>query len=549
MAGTASRAHKRAMSLLSTAAKWLGVPFVAAFGMPAAYAQYTAQPVAPAPGQLTGFGPASDLSRYLAMLADDPDSVAALAGAGKAALELGDGEAALNFFGRADVLSPRDGTVKAGIAAGLVLMEQAQAAMPLFDEAIRLGIPVSEIAAYRGLAYDLMGDPARGQQDYRLALRRRDDAEVRRRLALSLAISGQRDAALITIDDQLRRQDRAAWRVRAFILALTGDPQGANRVVEAAMPYQAAAMAPFLARLPSLSLADRALAVHFGHFPGDPSQSQAQATAIAQTAPPLPARSDSITAAGRPDASQPPLGQPARIATSAVPVQTPSSGALAGIRSAQASSTPAPAASPPAPPLAAPATGGPVATRSALAQAPTAPLPAAKPTSPVTPPLTIAPPKSPVELAKVPGSTARLAPAPAPVRLADVASVLSRLSDTPAPGKAAADKGKAAAGKTARKAEPAPPKEPSRIWVQIARSRSSSGLAGEFRRIKAKAPKLFAGKTAWTADQGGTNRLLVGPFKSDKEARAFVNQLSDEDVDAFSWTSAQGQEIEKLPAK
>ena len=47
--------------------------------------------------------------------------------------------------------------------------------------------------------------------------------EVERRLALSLAISGQREAALRVIDGQLRRHDRAAWRTQAFVLALTGD--------------------------------------------------------------------------------------------------------------------------------------------------------------------------------------------------------------------------------------------------------------------------------------------------------------------------------------
>src|SRR5439155_3439923 len=222
------------------AARRLILPLVAVTSVSAAHAEYVSQPAASPPVRLS----ASDLSRYLGMLADNPDSVPALTGAGKAALDLGDGEAALNFFGRADVLSPQDGTIKAGIGSGLVLMEQAQAAMPLFDEAIRLGIPIAGIAGYRGLAYDLMGDPARAQQDYRLALRRREDPEVRRRLALSLAIGGQRDAALGAIDEQLRRQDRAAWRARAFILALTGDAQGANRVVEAAMPYQAAAMEP-----------------------------------------------------------------------------------------------------------------------------------------------------------------------------------------------------------------------------------------------------------------------------------------------------------------
>jgi cell division septation protein DedD len=85
--------------------------------------------------------------------------------------------------------------------------------------------------------------------------------------------------------------------------------------------------------------------------------------------------------------------------------------------------------------------------------------------------------------------------------------------------------------------------------VQISRSRNEAGLASEFRRIKAKAARLFADKVGWTADQGETNRLLVGPFKSDKEAQEFVNQLRKRDVDAFSWTSAAGQEIKKLPAK
>ena len=62
----------------------------------------------------------------------------------------------------------------------------------MFAEAVALGAPEAEIAADRGLAWDMLGDPARAQADYALALRREDDPEVRRRLALSLAISGQR---------------------------------------------------------------------------------------------------------------------------------------------------------------------------------------------------------------------------------------------------------------------------------------------------------------------------------------------------------------------
>lgn len=510
------------MHSLSQAMRRLILPLVAAVSMPAVHAQYAGQPVAPAPAA----EPGSDLARYLSMLADNPDSVPALTGAGKAALDLGDGEAALNFFGRADVLSPQDGTIKAGLASGLVLMEQAQAAMPLFDEALRLGIPVGEIAGYRGLAYDLLGDPARAQLDYRAALRRREDPEVRRRFALSLAISGQRDAALSAIDEQLRRQDRAAWRVRAFILALTGDAQGAYRLVQAAMPSQAAAMEPFLARLPSLSLADRALAVHFGHFPGAPGQTQMQATTVAQTAPSAPARMDSVTAAGRPDVSQQPLGQ------------------LAGVRAAQ--STPAATVAPPPPPIAvttSPPRPSVIPAPSALAPqpvstpAPALQAPAAKPAPSLAPPPSIGPPDKAAAILKP--------SAVAPSRLADLGSLLARMSDVP-PAKVVPGKTSATA---AKKIEHAPPKEPSREWVQIAHMRNKTGLASEYRRIKAKAPKLFAGKFAWTAEQGGTNRLLVGPFKSDKEAQAFVNQLADKNVDAFSWTSAEGQEIEKLPAR
>ena len=42
----------------------------------------------------------------------------------------------------------------------------------------------------RGLAYDLLGQQAQAQADYRAALSGADADEARRRLALSLAISG-----------------------------------------------------------------------------------------------------------------------------------------------------------------------------------------------------------------------------------------------------------------------------------------------------------------------------------------------------------------------
>lgn len=255
---------RRALMLLAT-----GTVVTATAGA----AQQPAQPARVPPGSVVqprGPDNGAELRRHLTVLADNPRSLDALIGAGRAALQMGDAEAALSFFGRADELSPRNARVRAGMASALVQLGRAQTALQLFAEAVALGAPEVEIAGDRGLAFDMVGDPRRAQQDYGLALRRRDDAELRRRMALSLAISGQREAALRMIDVQLRRNDRAAWRTQAFVLALTGDAAGATRTAQGTMPAGAAlAMAPFLARLAHLSPAQKAMAVHFGHFPSD----------------------------------------------------------------------------------------------------------------------------------------------------------------------------------------------------------------------------------------------------------------------------------------
>jgi hypothetical protein len=99
----------------------------------------------------------------------------------------------------------------------------------------------------------------------------------------------------------------------------------------------------------------------------------------------------------------------------------------------------------------------------------------------------------------------------------------------------------------AKKADPAKA-APSRVWVQIAGGADKKALPREYARLKAKAPKLLGARGAWTTPLRATNRLLVGPFKTDKEAQAFVNELNKLDFEAFSWTSPAGQEIEKLAA-
>src|SRR4051794_1171981 len=140
--------------------------------------------------------PGDALSRNLKVIAESPHNVGALIGAGKAALDMGDAQAALTFFARAEQDAPRDGWVKKWMGSALVQLEQPAAAIKFFHDATSLGLAETAVAADRGLAWDISGSPRRAQRDYRLALSAGSDAEVTRRLALSLAISGEREQAL-----------------------------------------------------------------------------------------------------------------------------------------------------------------------------------------------------------------------------------------------------------------------------------------------------------------------------------------------------------------
>ncbi len=211
--------------------------------------------------------PATALARYVRTLATDPKDFETLIGAGKAALEMGDAQAAAGFFARADEVNPRSPLPQAGMGAVSVANGDPQAALPYFKRAQELGLPLSAFGCDRGLAYDLLGQQTQAQADYRAALSGRDSDETRRRLALSLAISGDRNGALQTLAPLSAKGDPGVARVRAFVLALTGDPNSAIRAINAVMPGQSAGVAPFIQRLPSLTAGQRAAAVNLGIVP------------------------------------------------------------------------------------------------------------------------------------------------------------------------------------------------------------------------------------------------------------------------------------------
>ena len=267
-----------------------------------------------------------------------PKDFDSLIGAGRAALELGDPQAAAGFFARADEVNPSSPWPQAGMGAVQVANGDPKGALPYFTRAQQLGATQVTLGCDRGLAYDMLGQQAKAQADYRAALSGADADEARRRLALSLAISGDRAGALAMIAPLAAKGDSAVPRVRAFILALAGDPNAAMTAINAAMPGSSAQVAPFLQRLPSLPAGQKAAAVDLGIFP------DSTGTAYAYAAP---VRSAPTTAATTQDlsASTYAYAAPVRSAPStAVVSETVSTDQLAGVDALlQQPSAPAPA--------------------------------------------------------------------------------------------------------------------------------------------------------------------------------------------------------------
>ena len=139
----------------------------------------------PANTQIVAQPPSTDpsdrLAANLVVLSQNPNDVGALTEAGISAVAVGDGTAALSFLSRAEVISPKDGAIKAAIGSALLLMEKPGEALKLFAEASALGLPEHIVARDRGLAHDLRGDQRRAQRDYALALKHGPDDEVTRR--------------------------------------------------------------------------------------------------------------------------------------------------------------------------------------------------------------------------------------------------------------------------------------------------------------------------------------------------------------------------------
>jgi Flp pilus assembly protein TadD len=461
--------------------------------------------------------PSEALARYLRVLAREPRDLEALTGAGRASLEIGDANAAISFYARAEEIAPRNGQIKAGLGSAMVQLIQPKAALKFFGDAIENGVPVSEIASDRGLAYALRGDSKRAQADYELAIAARPDPETTRRLALTEAINGDVPGAMTTLGPLLYKQDKAAWRMRVFIQAIAGDVNGAQSTANAVLSSaQATAISPFLDRFPKLRASQQAAAAQFGQFPSDGKQySEAELFAAAgQTPPPIIQRTISRT--NQFDDQQ------------GDGITEKPEGRKSGRENRDE------------------------AKPSFIAMKDSDVLKAKKPdlTAQLDKNVARPPSESKKELKR---STEQAAKPKLP-------TVLSKEDSTETTRKKEADKKKPAgkdkdftvdSKKSANKKSDSSKsttknsrKEPERYWVQVATGPYKPDLGKAWGKLKEKYPALLGRRTASTTPLNRTNRILIGPFKSDDETQAFVNKAAGSGFMTSRFTSPAGQAVE-----
>ncbi|MEL7188443.1 MAG: SPOR domain-containing protein, partial [Pseudomonadota bacterium] len=249
--------------------------------------------------QSLGSQEVQDLGTALRQLARNPRDLSALLAAGRASLAVDDLDAAMGFYGRAQDIAPQDPRVKSGIASVFLRSGRPVQALQLYDQISALdgGVGDVDLARDRGLAYDLVGDFENAQKSYGSVLvERPDDAETLRRLAISQAMAGEASDFEETLRPLLAQSDPAAFRARAFGLAILGEQDRASSIVNEVMPRDLASrLTPYLAYMPRLTNSQQAAAANLGIFPRaadigreDPEIAQYRSGASGVVAGPVP---------------------------------------------------------------------------------------------------------------------------------------------------------------------------------------------------------------------------------------------------------------------
>ena len=478
------------------------------------------------------------LNRSLVALAKAPRDLDALVEAGTAAMGVDDLEAAVGFFGRASQIDPNHPRVALGLGAVYLRSGRPAEAIPQFDRARAAGVPDREVLTDQALAFDLVGDQIAAQTAYARAIDLDPgNDEARRRLAISHAIGGNRARFEEGLRPLLDKRDMAAFRARAFGLAILGDQERAAAIVDQVMPRDLSQrIIPYLAYMPRLTAGQQAAAANLGIFP--------RAADIGRDDPRLARLATEATVDSRLEPAGAPMGvRPMAPAPAPTPAATPAP-------TPAAKPAPAPTPAPPPPPVPVPV---PVPV---TVVAVTAPLPQSPTSAPAPAPVAAPVPQPEVTTISAPAAPAA-APPPAdvPARPLRVADAFADFGDDALPdAKVSGDAVDLERIAIKREAPPPPPKpkepakpvHPSRVWVQLATGKNVDALGFDWRRLSRSGGDLLARLKPHTTPWGEAHRLLAGPIDSREKAQALVRELKVKGLDSFLYVSPEGEVIQPV---
>lgn len=569
-----------------------------------------ATPAAPIGSEPAGAAELRAAMRRISFNSSDAD---AMADAGNASLALGDANAALNFFTRANALRPGNSRIVSGLATATVRTENPFEALRLFDQAVRLGASERSIALDRALAFDLLGNFGRAQQDYKLARTASTSDDLIIRQSVSLSLAGQKEAADAMLVPLLQRNSASAWRARAFMLAARGELRESSRVAQGFMDASSALrMEGFFRLMPSLTPAQKAAAIHLGHFPTRQSvgRDSEQVRQIAAALPQVPVVSgdnrlipsgaalgpkstlarDSkntpkpdvkrdqkaqdraeiqVAVANIPEAQKLAKTDTSRPSTATARAkieekQTPriasvSNNALPVPETARPlvrAALPRPASTPTPTPL-------PAQAKAIVAAEPQPNVPAiasaAKATADVSAPISQAAAIASQTPETVPAASvgSRSFDLSAIVQAIDIPESEQRSSQVavdlktlkPQAPKATAESVKVAKVDPKIAAKAKAERDhPARYWVQIATG-NANALGFDYRKLIKTNSALLKGRSPYTSEWGRTDRLLVGPFPDLTAAKKWEGDYKKAGGDAFMWKSQVGEVVNPLKTK
>lgn len=569
-----------------------------------------ATPAAPIGSEPAGAAELRAAMRRISFNSSDAD---AMADAGNASLALGDANAALNFFTRANALRPGNSRIVSGLATATVRTENPFEALRLFDQAVRLGASERSIALDRALAFDLLGNFGRAQQDYKLARTASTSDDLIIRQSVSLSLAGQKEAADAMLVPLLQRNSASAWRARAFMLAARGELRESSRVAQGFMDASSALrMEGFFRLMPSLTPAQKAAAIHLGHFPTRQSvgRDSEQVRKIAAALPQVPVVSgdnrlipsgaalgpkstlarDSkntpkpdvkrdqkaqdrteiqVAVANIPEAQKLAKTDTSRPSTTTARAkieekQTPriasvSNNALPVPETARPlvrAALPRPASTPTPTPL-------PAQAKAIVAAEPQPNVPAitsaAKATADVSAPISQAAAIASQTPETVPAASvgSRSFDLSAIVQAIDIPESEQRSSQVavdlktlkPQAPKATAESVKVAKVDPKIAAKAKAERDhPARYWVQIATG-NANALGFDYRKLIKTNSALLKGRSPYTSEWGRTDRLLVGPFPDLTAAKKWEGDYKKAGGDAFMWKSQVGEVVNPLKTK